>query len=80
LAEKKGSPNYSGASKAVIDRQLSTIRKFCSKKLTKQRKVFVWTRFSFKFSKAFIELGLLNPSLAFGADQLPFCSPVSLQL
>jgi hypothetical protein len=69
LAEKKGSPNYSGASRPVKACQLSTIRNFCSKKLTKQRKVFAWTRFSFKFSKAFIELGSLNPSLAFGVDQ-----------
>jgi hypothetical protein len=73
LAEKKGSPNYSGALKAVIAFQLSTIRNFCSKKRTKQRKVFAWSRFSFKFSKAFIELGLPSPSLVTGVDQLPFC-------
>jgi hypothetical protein len=72
LAGKKGSPNYSGASKALLAFQLSTIRKFCSKYLTKQHKVFAWTRFSFKYSKAFIELGWPNLSLAFGADQLPY--------
>jgi len=80
LAAKKGSPNYSGASRAVIGFGLSTIRKFCSKNITKQRKVFAWTRFSFRFSKAFIELGLQNPNLAFGADQLRYYSQASLPL
>jgi hypothetical protein len=80
LAEKKGSPNYSGASGAVIAFGLSTIRIFGAKNLIKQRRVFAWTRFSFKSSKAFIELGSQSPSLATGLAQLHFFFPRSLQL
>jgi hypothetical protein len=80
LAEKKGSPNYSGASKAFIAFGLSTIRIFGAKNLIKQRRVFPWTRFSFKLSKAFIELGSQSPSLATGLAQLHFFFPRSLQL
>jgi hypothetical protein len=80
LAEKKGSPNYSCASKAVIAFGLSTIRQFVAKNPNKARKVFAWTRFSFKLSKAFIELGLPSQSLVTGVGQLPCFSPLSLQL
>jgi hypothetical protein len=71
LAAKKGSPNYSGASRAVIAFGLSTIRQFDAKNLIKQRRVIAWTRFSFKSSKAFIELGLPSLSLVTGVGQLP---------
>jgi hypothetical protein len=80
LAAKKGSPNYSGASRAVIAFGLSTICKFDAKNLIKQRRVFAWIRFSFKLSKASIELGLPSLSLATGLEQLPFFLPRSWQL
>jgi hypothetical protein len=68
LAEKKGSPNYSGVSTPVMAFGLSTIRNIRTKNRIKHRKVFAWTRFSFRYSKAFIELGLQNPNLVTGQE------------
>jgi hypothetical protein len=65
---------------AVIAFGLSTICKFGAKNLVKQRRVIAWTRFSFKLSKASIELGLPSLRLAAGLEQLPYFLPLNLQL
>jgi hypothetical protein len=68
----KDSRNYSGLPSSVISFELSTIREKDHKLPLKTRKVFVWSRFSFKLTKPFIELGWLAQPMATGQVQQPF--------
>jgi hypothetical protein len=52
--------------------ELSTIRKKDHKLPVKARRVFVWSRFSFKSTKAFIELGWRVQAMVTGREQQRF--------
>jgi hypothetical protein len=71
LAEMKDSRNYSGLPCSVILFELSTIRKKEHKLPLKARRVFVWSRFSFKLTKPFIELGWRVQAMVTGREQQP---------